>query len=492
MTIGNRKSSIVNHLDWPISLAVALVGGWLMYPYIYSPMRVDDVRYMAAAWTGFVDNDILFRYGFIYMLKAFMAVTGSAMVGAKVYCMFIWWGTAAITYNTGRLLFGRGAGVLAAAWFFTQGPLEVNIGSPLADFAVMFVGMIIVYVFVKSKIGNWKSAILLVCLVVWVINCKETGLLYLIFLLPFVRVRRDILLTVAVGGLVMVYMAIINYLVIAEPVCYPELPAVVARFFTRYGGGTKMSWFIYAAHMPVLPALLLYLRGRPNHVQNSMFDVRCSMFVWSLPIVWIVFFTIAHRDFYIQPRWLTPVMPIFYIFAAGQVVRVKGIWENPFVRSLSWLIGICGGLVIAIAYLRCETELISYFGVSDTPVLFRLLVLPLGTLALLAFDGRRWYRVPVIIAVIMVVLIPMGKNFYYIAKGQAAAVSRNRMEKWDELQEKYSDFDAAKVPEVRSDQPVMDWRMWNIRWDTRVPRERFITYEQAAERDEHRTSNIQH
>lgn len=319
-------------LDWFAAPLVALLASVLVFPNVGTAVNWDDLLYMNLSQYTTPHAWVLNRYGHVYLMKFFFWFTGDAITGGRVYWTFLFFATCVLIYWCTRIIGGKRtylAGVVAVLLFCTQPVWIRHLGCPLVDFAIMFLVMLGIFVYLAFIRGNHKHrniAILILGLIFfWAVKSKEIGICMGVLFLglgedktglrsmrQFVRDIRWALLGMIAGCVLLMVLD----LTFMGDAWFSIRPSSIRDLF-GYNTAVKSSvqknssWYIILAWGPSLPILLLYLlKGQSLSKRDTV--------VWLIPLLILFFITAVtirvNRTF--PERFLIPVIAGMCIWAA--------------------------------------------------------------------------------------------------------------------------------------------------------------------------------
>ncbi|HEW78570.1 MAG TPA: hypothetical protein ENH34_01185 [Phycisphaerales bacterium] len=334
-------------LDYILAPLVALLTAVWTFRYFGTAINWDDLLYMDLALRTVPDAHVMNRYGHIYFLKFFLFLTGDSIISGKLWWCFVYLGTGVLVYWCGKLLApkrGWFVGIVAAAFFYIQSLFAKEFGSPLADFTIMFMVMLGVFVYLAFPVHNQKHRfwILMVLgfIFFWAMKSKETAVCMAVLFLglgedapgvrSFKRFAKDIG-WVFVGGLSGCLILMVLDLVfmgdILFSVQWTDIKEVVRsnafnpppdelRPLTR--NREVMSWYAGIAKKPLLvtlfvPFILYLLVGFKSIVREYNFKEKM---VWLIPLGLLLFLTYARGRFWVLDRYYAPAIPLVCVWAA--------------------------------------------------------------------------------------------------------------------------------------------------------------------------------
>ena len=115
----------LSRLDYFLALVVAALAGLYLFPYLGTSVIWDDMLYLNLSQHTTQEVRYLNRYGHIYILKLFLAITGDVITGGKICWCFMYSATCVLVYWCAKLLAGK-KGVmigLIAILFFCAEPI---------------------------------------------------------------------------------------------------------------------------------------------------------------------------------------------------------------------------------------------------------------------------------------------------------------------------------------------------------------------------------
>jgi hypothetical protein len=328
----------LTRLDWIIPPVVSFFAALWLYFHIYSAINWDDLLYMNLATHTEGQNWILNRYGHIYILKLFYALTGGAILGTRIYWCFFFIATATLIYWTAKLLAGKKGALIAAAavlLVFTEPLFGREAGSPLADFSVMFFAALATFLYLAFLGRRPKYSCLLIMLLglifFWAVKCKEIGIYIGVLFLGlgrdssnnwhFVRHLKDIGWALC-GALVGCLLLMCLDAVFIGDFWFSVRPSNIQQVFGTNigtpvfepGEWTTESWFAFFTTRSFFVIFILYIiAGFVSPIKDLS---PREKLIWAAPLFLILFLTFSRRCFYVVPRYISPALPIMAAFGA--------------------------------------------------------------------------------------------------------------------------------------------------------------------------------
>jgi len=175
--------STLTRLDWILAPVASVIAGIWIYFHIYSAINWDDLLYMSLSRYTNGQAWILNRYGHIYLLKLFYFLAGDSITGARIYWCFLFSASCILIYFSARMLAGKGsviAAIIAVLLVCMQPMFGREAGSPLADFTVMFLVILGVFIYLaflgrRERYTRWLL-MLLGLVFFWAVKSKELGI----------------------------------------------------------------------------------------------------------------------------------------------------------------------------------------------------------------------------------------------------------------------------------------------------------------------------
>jgi len=327
----------LTRLDWILAPAVSIIAGIWIYFHIYSAINWDDLLYMSLA--RYTDGQawILNRYGHIYFLKLFYFFAGDSITGARIFWCFLFSASCILIYFSARILAGRGsavAAVIAVLLVYMQPMFGREAGSPLADFTVMFLVILGVFIYLaflgrSDKFTHWLL-MLLGLVFFWAVKSKETGICMAVLFFGLGRDAQNlwrikrffqdvgwVVCGILLGSLILMLLDA----AFVGDFWFSVRPSNISKLFGSNLGEPKIdtrtrtiqSWFSFFTTRPIFVPFLLYLLvGWKSHFKS--FTMR-EKIVWLIPLFLMLFLTFSRRAWYVVPRYVSPAIPIMAIFA---------------------------------------------------------------------------------------------------------------------------------------------------------------------------------
>lgn len=327
----------LTRLDWILAPAVSIIAGIWIYFHIYSAINWDDLLYMSLA--RYTDGQawILNRYGHIYFLKLFYFFAGDSITGARIFWCFLFSASCILIYFSARILAGRGsavAAVIAVLLVYMQPMFGREAGSPLADFTVMFLVILGVFIYLaflgrRDKFTHWLL-MLLGLVFFWAVKSKETGICMAVLFFGLGRDAQNlwrikrffqdvgwVVCGILLGSLILMLLDA----AFVGDFWFSVRPSNISKLFGSNLGEPKIdtrtrtiqSWFSFFTTRPIFVPFLLYLLvGWKSHFKS--FTMR-EKIVWLIPLFLMLFLTFSRRAWYVVPRYVSPAIPIMAIFA---------------------------------------------------------------------------------------------------------------------------------------------------------------------------------
>ena len=324
--------------DWIVPPVIFLAGGIWLFFNIYSAINWDDLLYMSLARCTWGEAWVLNRYGHIYLLKLFSVVFFDTILGCRIYWCFLFAATGTLTYYCARLLAGRKTvlvGIIAVLFVYMEPMFGREAGSPLADFTVMFLVILGVFIYLfflgqRDRHTHWLL-MALGLIFFWAVKSKEIGICLGVLFLGFGRDNqnrwhigrhlKDIgwLLCGAAGGCLILMCLDAAFI---GDFWFSVRPSNIKQLFGSNLGTpffepqdwTAESWFAFFTTRPFFVLFILYvIAGFTAPAKNL--SIREKL-VWAVPLFLMLFLTFSRRGWYVVPRYFSPAMPIMAIFGA--------------------------------------------------------------------------------------------------------------------------------------------------------------------------------
>lgn len=319
-----------------VGVVLALLGfGGFFARFGGGPVSWDELWYMDQSLFPTPDPEILNRYFHIYAQKIFFGLSGGdPFRGALYFWIFLIGATSLLVYLTARRLYPTNTplnALIAGLIFFTS-PWIINLpGVSYADYTVMFLAMLMVYLFIVDLQSERRSPWLLAgmgLIFFFLFKTKESGIPFgVLFLgLGFEKDGRyhwKRLLQRAlpvVGGFlagILLFFAL-DGIFLHDPWFGVRLEnwQALLRFNTR-GEIARLeeNWVGNAVNsgsilLYLLAALSLWLRRDETPPALRM--------LWLLPLAVIVFLTMTliQGSWNVIPRYMIPITPLLAVLAA--------------------------------------------------------------------------------------------------------------------------------------------------------------------------------
>jgi hypothetical protein len=428
LPVEQRGYSVLTRYDWVAAPIVALLAAIWLFFHIYSAINWDDLLYMSLATHTEGQAGVLNRYGHIYILKLFYALTGDAILGTRIYWCFFFAALSTLIYWSARLLAGnRGAiiSILAVLLVFMEPIFGREAGSPLADFTVMLLVTFAVFLYLaflsrRDKYTHW-ILVLLGLIFFWAVKSKETGICFAVLFLGLGRDNQNRLYInrlikdlgwVLCGILAGSFLLMCLDAAFVGDFWFSVRPANIRQLFGGNLGEpffepqvwTAESWFAFFTTRPVFVLFILYvITGFTSHAKGL--STREKL-IWIVPLFLMLFLTFSRRGWYVVPRYFVPAMPVMAIFAAqffnfetagvlrfdsgGQAVSRKflavALVFAAFIIILFLLVPRIDSIV---EYYRLDTSKVPAFPnlrydrLTDSQLLYMLVIMPLAMSGLL-------------------------------------------------------------------------------------------------------------
>ncbi|MHC4638019.1 MAG: ArnT family glycosyltransferase [Planctomycetota bacterium] len=455
MLIESGQSGLTR-LDYILAPLFAVICGVWLYLHIWTGRNWDDLVYMnlsqhTTQYVGYMN-----RYGHIYLQKLFIFLFGDVIRGVRVFWCFEICMSGLLLYWCARLLSGRKGllvSILAVLFFVMQPIFAVESGSALADFTVMLIGLLMVFIYLRLVRERGGRSYLLIMLLgflfYWAVKSKETGIATGIIFLGLGydsdgkwgcgRFVRDIGWVFAGIAASIVFLIILDGIFMHDPLFsvnpsnYMKVMEKQAPAPTIATSRIIQSWFTYLSTTVLFVPLLLYLvSGVKDFVRE--YSVREKL-TWLLPLVFLIVVSFVRKRFFIIPRYIVPAMPLICIWGAhyfrfgfsGEPVVIKG---RRIPRVAAMIVLAVVAVILVLMLMPKVPGLIEYFKISvKSPgphnlkhqrpavelIFYMLVIMPIAVTILfiaMAFGRKRglatWFFV--VFAFCLTVFLPLSQN----------------------------------------------------------------------------------
>jgi len=366
-------------LDWLAAPLLAVLAGVWTFQYVGTSINWDDLLYMNVSQYTTPHPWILNRYGHIYLQKFFFWLAGDAIVGTRLYWCFVFFSTCLLVYWCARILAGKKGYIVGAAavlLFCSQPIFARQAGCTLADFTVMFLVTLGIFVYL-CFITGWRKyrhlfIILLGLIFFWAVKSKETGICMAVLFFALCRNQaetfgisrfiRDVG-RVCLGALAGSILLMALDKAFMGDAWFSVRPANIKSLLSFNIGEfahdqKNESIYTIVSLSPLFPAFLLYLlAGRQIPDTNLSRHKRAA---WLIPLAVLCFLAVAvvRARCGSAERHLVPAIPGICIWAAqffrfflGPHFAKKGEMGSPLNYNGRTFKKLAAGLLIPAAFI---------------------------------------------------------------------------------------------------------------------------------------------
>jgi hypothetical protein len=307
------------------------------YSHVGGPASQDAISYMGIAMNLSQDPWVLNRYTHIYLLKLFMWLAGGTFAGAKGYWCFLVSASCVLVYFSAKRLSAKAGatiGIYAVLMFLAQETVFNVAGEAWADFCLMFMIMVNVFLYLHIQASNGRRRIWL--LILFGIGCviafkaKESGLCLAALLAGFgrncqgtwtrqffFRDAKNVIAGVLAGLILFVFL---DGFFLGDP-WFSFRPShwieCMNTSLGHYEGRNSNSYYLLFAYSLLGFTVTLYLMG--------ILDIQkrdcpfAQKILWSLPLFFLVFLqiTMIPGKYCAIRRYFFPVIPVVCLWAAN-------------------------------------------------------------------------------------------------------------------------------------------------------------------------------
>ena len=452
----------LSRLDYFLALVVAALAGLYLFPYLGTSVIWDDMLYLNLSQHTTQEVRYLNRYGHIYILKLFLAITGDVITGGKICWCFMYSATCVLVYWCAKLLAGKKGvmiGLIALLFFCAEPILIKYVGCILAEFTIMFLSMLGIFVYLVFIFGKHKHRHLFIMILglifFWAVKSKESSICMGILFLGlgkneqgiwnisrFAKDMGRVCLGMIIGFLL---LAVLDQIFLKDAL-FSVRPSNIEQLFEfnlkeRNRFNLTSSWYAILCLSPSLTAFLLYLLVGFSLPLSSNLS-RHKIVMWLIPLVLMVFMIIITMKGSLRSRpryYIIPAIPVISIWAAqffrfdlnGHLFLKKN--NRTIYRGVASAALVLLAFIAVLAIMRYIASPIKNTGWESWDQFYTCIILPMSTTVLLisAIIMRRRGLMALFLALVCLFLVvyqPLVNNLTLLRDRVAAKRSELRFE----------------------------------------------------------------
>ena len=461
----DRNATKLNWLDYVFAPLIALAAAIWTFPNVGTTINWDDLLYMDLSQYTTPETWILNRYGHIYLQKFFFFLCRDAITGTRVYWCFLFFATTVLIYFCVRLLTGKKGfllGPIAALFFMAQPLFARQIGCTLADFTVMFLVTLSIFIYIAFlNHGKYRKLVIVILglLFFWATKSKETGVTIgiLFFALGFnstgswrlknfIKEVAYVFLGMAVGCLLLMTLDLASmgdFLFSVRPSNFLHvldvnfgIPGETQGPY--YAARPLRSWFMYFSKMPLFTPFFLYVLVGWRNPERQLTDK--EKIAWLFPLTMVLFLTFIRSSFVVLPRYFAPAVPAVCIWASlffqfdltGPKISLGKNLKIP--RIIAAIAFIVLAFVLVAVVMHFLPAIRSFYKrPKELSLFYAVAIIPPATIILFATAGLSQKRrltalLLSFFALFLLLWMPLDANISAVKQGKVAQRSRWRFE----------------------------------------------------------------